>query len=119
LNRVDDIVLFKPLMLSEIKSIIDLLMEELRRRLAERHITVHLADAARELIAREGYDPVYGARPLRRLIQRQIETALGRKIIAGEVREGSAVEIGVENGALAFHVREPEPAHAEGVITIP
>jgi ATP-dependent Clp protease ATP-binding subunit ClpB len=104
-------------MLSEIKLIIDLLMEELRRRLAERHITLRLADAARELIAREGYDPVYGARPLRRLIQRQIETALGRRIIAGEVREGSTVEIGVENGALAFQVHDPEPAQAASLVT--
>ncbi|MCL5269366.1 MAG: AAA family ATPase, partial [bacterium] len=110
LNRVDDIVLFKPLRLSEIKSIIDLLMEELRRRLAERHIILRLADAAREQIAREGYDPVYGARPLRRLIQRQIETALGRRIIAGDIRDGSTIEIGVKDGALTFTTAEAEHA---------
>ncbi|NBS87656.1 MAG: ATP-dependent chaperone ClpB, partial [Verrucomicrobia bacterium] len=74
LNRVDEIVLFKPLTLAEIKKIVDLLLNLLRQRLAERRLTLDLSDAAREHIAREGYDPVYGARPLKRYLQKEVET---------------------------------------------
>ena len=119
LNRVDDIVLFKPLTFAEIGRIIDLLLDQLRQRLAERHITLELTDAAKQWLAREGYDPVYGARPLRRLIQRQVETGLGRRIISGEIHDGSTVRITVENGELAFTpvekaVVEEEPVAAAG-----
>src|SRR5437764_20763 len=79
LNRVDEIVLFKPLTLSEIKRIVELQLKLLRARLAERHIELKLSDAAKEHIAREGYDPVYGARPLTRFLQRQAEAALSRQ----------------------------------------
>src|SRR2546430_521476 len=75
LNRVDDIVLFKPLTLPEIKRIVDLQLKLLRARLADRHIELELSEAAREHIAREGYDPVYGARPLKRFLQRQVRAA--------------------------------------------
>src|ERR1700739_2739103 len=75
LNRVDEIVLFKPLTLSEIKRIIDLQLKLLRVRLSERHLELELTGAAKEYIAREGYDPVYGARPLKRFLQRHLETA--------------------------------------------
>jgi ATP-dependent Clp protease ATP-binding subunit ClpB len=113
LNRVDDIVLFKPLSIEEIERIINLLLGALRERLAERHITLELTDAAKEWLAQEGYDPVYGARPLRRLIQREIETGLGRRLIAGEVHEGSHVEVGVEAGALSFTVAPREATRRE------
>ena len=109
LNRVDEIVLFKPLRLEEIKRIVDLLMSRLRARLAERRLTIALSDAAKEHIAREGFDPVYGARPLKRFLQRHVETALSRKLIAGEIPEHSHIEVGFNNGELTFSVStEPE-----------
>ena len=102
LNRVDEIVLFKPLTLAEIKRIVDLQLDLLRERLAERHIDLELTDAAKEHIAREGYDPVYGARPLKRFLQRQIETALSRQILGGEITEGGRVTVDFKAGELAF-----------------
>jgi ATP-dependent Clp protease ATP-binding subunit ClpB len=94
LNRVDDIVMFKTLTLDEIKQIVDLLAGELRRRLADRQIELDLSDSARELIARQGFDPVYGARPLRRFLQRELETRIGRALVAGSVRDGATVRVG-------------------------
>ncbi|HWC86091.1 MAG TPA: ATP-dependent chaperone ClpB [Solirubrobacteraceae bacterium] len=91
LNRVDEIIMFKPLTLAEIERIVDLQFEDVRRRLADRRIAVELTGAARELIGRQGYDPVYGARPLRRYIQREIETRIGRALIAGEIGEGATI----------------------------
>ncbi|MCE5231636.1 ATP-dependent chaperone ClpB [bacterium] len=104
LNRVDDIVLFTPLALEQIKQIVDLLLEQLRQRLADRRINLTLTDDARSWLAREGYDPVYGARPLKRLIQKQVETALGRKLIAGDIRDGSSIEAGLKGNELVFKV---------------
>ena len=108
LNRVDEIVLFKPLQLEEIKRIVDLLIREIQHRLEERKIEFELDEAARELIAREGFDPVYGARPLKRFIQREVETRIARAMIAGEAREGSRVRAEVRDGHLAVEVSSPE-----------
>ncbi len=94
LNRVDEIVLFKPLLKEEIKKIIDLLLEDLRQRLKERKIDLELREDAREFIATEAYDPVYGARPLHRYLQVHIETPLAKEIIAGHLLEGNTVVIG-------------------------
>ena len=102
LNRVDEIVLFKPLTLGEIKKIVELLLGLLRARLAERHIELELSDAAKEHIARGGYDPVYGARPLKRFLQRQVETALSRKLLAGEISDHSRVTVELKKGELVF-----------------
>ncbi len=102
LNRVDEIVLFKPLTLKEITRIVELLLGLLRVRLAERKITLELTDAAKEHIAREGYDPVYGARPLKRFLQRQVETVLSRKLLTGEVAEGAKLVVDCKKGALVF-----------------
>src|SRR6202521_5347809 len=102
LNRVDEIVLFKPLTLSEIKRIIDLQLKLLRVRLSERHLELELTEAAKEYIAREGYDPVYGARPLKRFLQRHLETALSRQILAGTVPENSLVTVSFKKGQLTF-----------------
>jgi ATP-dependent Clp protease ATP-binding subunit ClpB len=115
LNRVDDTVLFKPLTLEEIERIVGLLTAELGARLAARGIRLDMTDAARELIARSGFDPVYGARPLKRYIQREVETRVGRALVAGEVVEGSALTIDVENGALTLHTTAPAAAAAETV----
>jgi len=100
LNRIDDVVLFKPLSLEEIKRIVDLLTEELAARLRDREITLTLTEAAREMIAREGFDPVFGARPLRRFIQRELETRIGRALVAGEIRDGSRLTVDLEDGSL-------------------
>ena len=105
LNRVDEIVLFKPLTLADIEKIVDLLLNQLRLRLADRRVELELSDAAREYIAREGYDPVYGARPLKRYLQRHLETALSRKILAGEVVDNSRVTVGFKKGELTFETK--------------
>src|SRR6202035_2775809 len=93
LDRVDDIVRFRPLVLAEIKQIVDLQTEDLRRRLADRDITLELTDAAKELVARQGFDPVYGARPLKRFLQHELESKIGRALIAGEAHEGAALKV--------------------------
>jgi ATP-dependent Clp protease ATP-binding subunit ClpB len=100
LNRVDEIVLFKPLTLQEIEYIVDLQIADVRARLADRRLDVQPTDAARELIAREGYDPVYGARPLRRFIQREVETRIGRALLSGEIGEGEVITIDAEDDQL-------------------
>ena len=100
LNRVDDIVLFKPLHLDEVVRITDLLMEQLKGRLKDRHITLEITDEAKRFIAQAGYDPVYGARPLKRYLQRELETRVARAIIAGNVAEGSELLVELKDGAL-------------------
>ncbi len=100
LNRVDEIVLFKSLTFEEIKKIVDLLLQDLRKRLESRRITVELTDTAREFVAREGYDPVYGARPLKRFIQREIETKIAKAIISGEIKDGERIVVDVKNGGF-------------------
>ena len=113
LNRIDDTVLFSPLLLSEIERIVDLLLEDLRARLAGRRITLDLDDAARTLIARGGYDPVYGARPLKRYLQHHLETRIGRALIAGDAVDGSDIRIGVADGELDVRIVAPERVAAE------
>ncbi len=110
LNRVDEIVLFKPLTIEEIKKIIELLLDQIRKRLQERSIELRLSDSCKEFIARQAYDPVYGARPLKRYLQREVETRLGRKILAGEIPDRSAVEIEADRGGLSFRILPAEEA---------
>jgi ATP-dependent Clp protease ATP-binding subunit ClpB len=109
LNRVDDIILFKPLTLAETELIVDLQVEELQRRLAGRGFTLELTPAARTFVARAAYDPVYGARPLKRYLQHHLETRIGRAMIASEVAEGSCIRVDEENGALVVDFSEPSP----------
>jgi len=104
LNRLDDIVLFRPLTLLEIERVVDLLTADLRRRLAERGVRLELDPAARTLVAREGFDPVYGARPLKRFLQRQLESRIGRALLAGEAAEGATVHVAVRDGELAVEI---------------
>jgi ATP-dependent Clp protease ATP-binding subunit ClpB len=106
LNRVDDIVLFKPLQRGEILRIVDLVIDELRSRLEGRRIGIELSDEAAQFIAERAYDPVYGARPLKRYVQHEIETRVGRSIIAGEIGDGDTVEITVENDQLGIRTRQ-------------
>jgi ATP-dependent Clp protease ATP-binding subunit ClpB len=103
LNRIDDIVFFKPLTLPEVEQIVVLLTKDLTKRLADRRITVEITEEARKFIARSGYDPVYGARPLRRLIQRELETRIGRAIMRGEVAEGATIRVDLSEGALVVN----------------
>lgn len=104
LNRVDDIVLFKPLLPAQIAKIVELLLDNLRTRLASRKVSLLLDDKACQFIAAEAYDPVYGARPLRRYLQSRVETPIARMLIAGEVRDGQAVHVGVKDDMLEFKV---------------
>jgi ATP-dependent Clp protease ATP-binding subunit ClpB len=102
LNRIDETILFKPLTLEEITSIVDLLLADLNKRLADRRITVTLDTKAKEWAAEKGYDPVFGARPLKRFLQRNIETKLARALIGGQVAEGSEVKFTVKDDALVM-----------------
>ena len=102
LNRIDEIVLFKPLSLSEITAIVGLLIADVTKRLAERNIKLEVSQDAKEFIANSGYDPVYGARPLKRYIQRELETRIGRAIISDELPPGSTLQVGVEDGVLSI-----------------
>ncbi|MFA6112029.1 MAG: ATP-dependent chaperone ClpB [Candidatus Latescibacterota bacterium] len=113
LNRVDDTVLFKPLTLEEIERIVGLMTEELRQRLHERQITLTLSPEAQAFIARKGFDPVFGARPLKRFLQHELETRIGRALVAGEVMDGAAISVEVRDGNLTVSHRNPEPSPAE------
>jgi ATP-dependent Clp protease ATP-binding subunit ClpB len=108
LNRVDEIVLFKPLTLAEIERIVGLQILDVQARLAGRRLGLELTDTARELIARRGYDAVYGARPLRRLIQREVETRIGRALIAGEIRDGATIAVDADGDELIVRWRQAE-----------
>ena len=102
LNRVDETVLFKPLSLEEIEQIVDLLIADINRRLADKRVKVVLETKAKEWVAEKGYDPVFGARPLKRFLQRHLETRLARALIAGEVTEDSTVIFKVKGGELVL-----------------
>ena len=102
LNRIDETILFKPLTLEEITTIVDLLLADLNKRLADRRVTVVLDKKAKEWAAEKGYDPVFGARPLKRFLQRNIETKLARALIGGAVTEGSEVKFSVKDDELVM-----------------
>lgn len=108
LNRVDEIILFKPLALKEIKLIVEKLIVTLQERLADQQVQLSISDEAKEYLAVNGFDPVYGARPLKRFIQRSVETKLAKEIIAGRIKEKSQVEITVENGEILLRVNKDE-----------
>lgn len=105
LNRVDDIIMFKPLGESGISKIIDIFLNEVENRLKDRNITLEVTNEAKHIMATEGYDPIYGARPLKRYIQNSLENKLARKIIAGEIIYGSKVIIDGENEEIVIRVQ--------------
>ena len=107
LNRIDEIVLFSPLTKAQLKQIVDLQIQQLQVRLSERHITLALSEAAKDLIVEAGYDPVFGARPLKRYLQRTLETTLARKLIAGEITDHNSILVDVENKKLVFRANNP------------
>ena len=102
LNRIDEIVIFNPLQKSEIVKIIDLSLEDIRKRLEERHITLTVTDAAKEFIADTSYTPEYGARPVKRFLQKELETEIGKLIIKGIAGEGSSIVADMEEGSLVI-----------------
>ena len=114
LNRLDEIIVFHALDEEQLKKIVDIQLASLRARLEERHIRLELTDAARTRLVRSGYDPNYGARPLKRAIQREIETPLAKRILAGEVRDGQTVRIDADpdGSGLTFRTAVHEAEHA-------
>ena len=104
LNRVDDIIMFKPLYKEGIKSIIDIFMIELKNRLKDKNIELKITDLAKDIIVKEGYDPIYGARPLKRYISNTLETIIARKIIAKEIYSGSTVIIDGKNDDIIINI---------------
>jgi len=105
INRLDDIVVFHPLDKAQIREIARIQTRYLAKRLAERQITLEIDDSALMLLGNVGFDPVYGARPLKRAIQAQLENPLAQKILSGEFGPGDAVRVSAEGGHLAFHKR--------------
>ena len=105
LNRLDEIIMFKPLTKDNIGNIINLLVADLNKRLADREITVELTDAAKQYIVEHGYDPIYGARPLKRFLQKHVETLSAKLILADKVREGDTILIDVSGNELTAAVK--------------
>ncbi|HEX5432042.1 MAG TPA: ATP-dependent chaperone ClpB [Bryobacteraceae bacterium] len=112
LNRVDEIIVFHRLTEEHLKKIVDIQLASLRARLSERRIELDLTDAARERLIRVGYDPAFGARPLKRAIQKEVETPLARRLVAGEIRDGQKVKLDERNGEMTFEIESPAPARA-------
>ncbi|MBS4188863.1 ATP-dependent chaperone ClpB [Bacillus sp. FJAT-49705] len=106
LNRVDEIILFKPLSINNIKEIVAKLIDQLQARLSDQHIQLNITDDAKVFIAENGFDPIYGARPLKRYIQRNVETILAKKIIAGQIKDNSEVNISIDNGEVDLSIHE-------------
>jgi ATP-dependent Clp protease ATP-binding subunit ClpB len=114
---VDEIVLFKPLTLAEIERIVELQLATVEARLSDRRIKLDVSEEAQELIARHGYDPVYGARPLRRYIQREVETRIGRALIGGDIRDGATVTVDADDEELVVRWRNQDEASAPEPVT--
>jgi ATP-dependent Clp protease ATP-binding subunit ClpB len=102
LNRIDDIVLFKPLTQQEIVRVVEVLTQHLEERLSDKKINLELTDAAKQFIARSGYDPLFGARPLKRYLQKNVETRIARMIINGDIRDGAVIEVDCQNDELVI-----------------
>ncbi len=111
LNRIDEVILFHVLSRAQIKLIVDLQMKEVADRLMEHSIEIELTETAREWLAKEGYDPQFGARPLRRMLQRKVESPLSRQLLAGEFKAGDAVIVDAdEKAGIVFRKKEGVPA---------
>src|SRR5712664_1113271 len=114
LNRVDEIVVFHSLSEAELKQILEIQLQRLRSRLAERNIDIQLTPEAATHLAREGYDPVYGARPLKRAIQKELETPIGRRLLGGEIHDGDKVIVDWQQGEFTFSTKRVERAETVG-----
>jgi ATP-dependent Clp protease ATP-binding subunit ClpB len=104
LNRIDEVVVFHNLTPEHLKQIVDIQLDHVRRRLAERRLTLEVSEAAKTFLAETGWDPAYGARPLKRAIQRELQDPLALKLLAGEFRDGDAVRVDAGGNALTFTV---------------
>ncbi|HUL85958.1 MAG TPA: ATP-dependent chaperone ClpB [Actinomycetota bacterium] len=113
-NRIDEIVIFEPLTKDDLRTIADIQVRQLARRLSERKLTLQLTDAAYELLSEEGYDPAFGARPLKRLLQRELENPLAMKLLAGEIRDGDTVLVDVEDGRLTIRAAQGVAGEGRG-----
>ena len=102
LNRIDEVIIFEPLTEVQIRQIVDLLMKEVQKRLVERKIEIALTEEAKSWLAKEGFDPIHGARPLRRAIQRHVESPLSKKILQGEFQEGDSILVDLSPDGLVF-----------------
>jgi ATP-dependent Clp protease ATP-binding subunit ClpB len=109
LNRIDEIVVFEALSKEQLADIAELQLERLRARLADRRLSLELTDAAKEVLAEAGWDPTYGARPLKRALQRLVENPLAQRLLAGEFAEDDTIRVDAQDGELVFE-RAPEPA---------
>jgi ATP-dependent Clp protease ATP-binding subunit ClpB len=103
LNRVDEIILFHRLKRAQMGAIVDIQVARLQKLLDERKITIELSKDAREFLANKGYDPAYGARPLKRVIQKELQDPLAGKILAGEIKDGERIKVGLAKGELTFN----------------
>ena len=106
LNRLDEIIMFKPLTKSNIGKIVDLMVGELDKRLADQELSLELTDVAKNQVIENGYDPVYGARPLKRYLQKYVETLAARKILSGDVHAGDTLVLDVQNGEFIVTVKD-------------
>jgi ATP-dependent Clp protease ATP-binding subunit ClpB len=113
LNRLDEIIVFNALGMEEIKQIVDIQIQYLRGRLAQRKLDIRLTDRAKEVLASEGFDPNYGARPLKRVIQREIQDNLARRMLEGEFSEGDLIEVDVDPDGNFTFTRVGSSAYAE------
>ena len=118
LNRIDDLIVFHQLDREHIRRIVDLSLDDLSERLAEQNLTIQVHDAVKDKLASDGYDPVYGARPLRREIEAQLENILAAKLINGELKKGDHVLVTLHEGAIVLSTQalatEPVPAPGHG-----
>jgi len=112
LNRLDEIIVFHELNEGQLRSIVDLMVKDLEKRLAERKLSIEITEKAKSWLAKEGYDPVFGARPLRRVIERHVENPLSSRLLRGEFKEGDTVKVDLGDGGLTFVARAPAPARA-------
>jgi ATP-dependent Clp protease ATP-binding subunit ClpB len=112
LNRIDEVIEFRPLSKEQIAEIVELQLARLRERLAERRIELELTDAAKEALAEAGWDPAYGARPLKRAIQRLVENPLALRLLEGDFADGDTIRVDAEDGEIRFEKVEAAAAAA-------
>ncbi|HTU03526.1 MAG TPA: AAA family ATPase, partial [Candidatus Sulfotelmatobacter sp.] len=110
LNRVDEVVIFRRLSVAQIRQIVEIQLRYLQRRLAGRKLELNVTDRVRDYLARQGYDPVYGARPLKRAVQRHLQDPLARRLLEGEFQEGDAVQADLEGSEIIFRRLAPAAA---------
>jgi ATP-dependent Clp protease ATP-binding subunit ClpB len=105
INRIDEIIVFHPIGREQVKHIVDIQVQGIQKRLQERHIKLQLSEQARDYLAREGYDPQFGARPLKRVVQHEVENRIARAVLDGTLRDGDTVEVIVEHNTIDLKVK--------------